>query len=151
MINTSHEAIEWMSTSKGGRGGIVANISSISGVLFFKHNPVYSATKHGILAFTKCMGVSDTQPIFKAISNLTYFTFQNDITATLHGIHFLTICPGITDTSIITDNVENRFRSELQAARVEWLMETPHQTLVYKFITIYRAKKKRTKTNLNGK
>lgn len=57
VINTTYEAIEWMSISKNGRGGLIANIASQTGILFFPQLPVYGATKHAVLGFTKSMAV----------------------------------------------------------------------------------------------
>lgn len=49
--------MEWMSISKNGRGGIIVNVASICGILFLGHIPVYNATKHAVLGFTKSMAV----------------------------------------------------------------------------------------------
>lgn len=57
MINTTYEAIEWMSISKKGRGGLIANIASEAGIIFYPEFPIYCSTKHGVLGFTKSMAV----------------------------------------------------------------------------------------------
>lgn len=58
VINTTHEAIEWMSISKKGRGGIIAAIASQCSILSYPQMPVYCASKHGVIGFTKGMAVS---------------------------------------------------------------------------------------------
>lgn len=65
IINTTYEAIEWMSISKNGRGGLIVNISSIAGIRFSTHVPIYCASKHGVLGFTKSMAVSGKYFDFK--------------------------------------------------------------------------------------
>lgn len=57
IINTTYEAIEWMSTSKKGRGGLIANIASTGGIIFCPYLPIYCASKHGVIGFTKSMAV----------------------------------------------------------------------------------------------
>lgn len=58
IINTTYEAMNWMSISKNGRGGIIANIASNTAVMFFPQLAVYGATKHAVLGFTTAMAVS---------------------------------------------------------------------------------------------
>lgn len=50
-----------MSNSKGGNGGIVANIASVAGVAPFPACVVYAATKHGVLGLTRSLGVSNSK------------------------------------------------------------------------------------------
>lgn len=40
-----------------GRGGTIVNISSISGLLYSPTFPVYTASKHGVIGFTKSISV----------------------------------------------------------------------------------------------
>ncbi|XP_067621672.1 alcohol dehydrogenase-like isoform X2 [Eurosta solidaginis] len=75
-INTTLAVYDLMDKSKGGKGGIVMNISSVSALTPFPVLPVYSATKGGVLSFTR------------ALAHLEPKT----------GITLYTICPGITDT-----------------------------------------------------
>lgn len=59
IIYTTYESIKWMSKSRNQNGGIVVNISSISALNTFPEwGPVYCATKHAILGFTKSMAVT---------------------------------------------------------------------------------------------
>ena len=52
-----------MDKSNGGRGGLIINISSVAGLEPTAVVAVYSATKHGVTAFTRAMTVS-TQMVF---------------------------------------------------------------------------------------
>uniref|UniRef100_W8B805 Alcohol dehydrogenase n=1 Tax=Ceratitis capitata TaxID=7213 RepID=W8B805_CERCA len=75
-INTTLVAYDLMDKSRGGKGGVVVNISSVAALTPFPVLPVYSATKGGILNFTR------------ALAHLEPKT----------GITLYSICPGITDT-----------------------------------------------------
>lgn len=58
VINTTYEAIEWMSTNKNGKGGVVLNVASVAGLNSFHGMfPVYTSTKHAVIGFTKSMAV----------------------------------------------------------------------------------------------
>ncbi|CAD7082880.1 unnamed protein product [Hermetia illucens] len=80
-IYLNYAALEYMSNSKGGNGGIVANIASVAGVAPFPACVVYAATKHGVLGLTRSLGTN------------TYFKKT--------GIKFITICPGYTTTPLL--------------------------------------------------
>lgn len=57
LINTSMVALNAMTKSNGGRGGIIVNISSTAGLVAIAGLPFYSASKHGVVGFTRTMGV----------------------------------------------------------------------------------------------
>lgn len=50
--------MDLMSKEKGGKGGFVVNISSIAGLEPMPFGVTYSATKFGVVGFTRSMGVS---------------------------------------------------------------------------------------------
>uniref|UniRef100_A0ABM0MP93 15-hydroxyprostaglandin dehydrogenase [NAD(+)] n=1 Tax=Saccoglossus kowalevskii TaxID=10224 RepID=A0ABM0MP93_SACKO len=52
-IRGTYLALEHMGVNYGGRGGIVINTASIAGIMTTSHFPVYGASKHGIVAFTR--------------------------------------------------------------------------------------------------
>ena len=69
----THMAVEFMSSSRGGRGGVVINVASMggrsllveetislcsAGILPMPYAPNYSASKFGIVGFTRSMTVS---------------------------------------------------------------------------------------------
>lgn len=62
MITTNYEAIEAMSKTNGGRGGIVVNLSSVLGLDYLYCAPAYVASKHGVIGLTRSFGVSFTIP-----------------------------------------------------------------------------------------
>jgi len=47
-----------MGKDEGGNGGVVVNISSVVGLFPFSGGPVYTATKHAVIGFTRSFGVS---------------------------------------------------------------------------------------------
>lgn len=76
MIGT-RMAVEQM--RKRGRRGVIINTSSVAAFSTMPADPAYSASKHGILAFTRsCLPLADK-----------------------FGIRVMAICPGITDTAIV--------------------------------------------------
>ncbi|XP_017478031.1 PREDICTED: alcohol dehydrogenase-like [Rhagoletis zephyria] len=83
LIHSTFAALPYMDKSTGGRGGIIINISSVAGLEPTAAVSVYSAAKHGVTAFTRCM------------ANPFYFKH--------HGVTFITICPGITETALVAN------------------------------------------------
>lgn len=53
-------ALKYMDKSKGGRGGVIANISSVAGIETTGMFAIYSAAKHGVTAFSRAMSVGLT-------------------------------------------------------------------------------------------
>lgn len=59
VIHANYTAISYMNVKNGGRGGFIVNISSVTGIDCVQFSsPVYNATKHAVVAFTRSMGVS---------------------------------------------------------------------------------------------
>uniref|UniRef100_A0A182Y2A4 Uncharacterized protein n=1 Tax=Anopheles stephensi TaxID=30069 RepID=A0A182Y2A4_ANOST len=78
VINSCLIALTKMSRANGGKGGVIVNVASIAGLEPVTFLPTYCATKHGIVGFTRSLGV---QPVFNET-----------------GVKFITICPGGTRT-----------------------------------------------------
>jgi 15-hydroxyprostaglandin dehydrogenase (NAD) len=47
-----------MGKDKGGKGGVVVNISSVVGLAPIAGCPIYSLTKHALIGLTRSFGVS---------------------------------------------------------------------------------------------
>lgn len=58
LINSSMVALDAMSKANGGNGGIIVNIASAAGIAVAPGTPIYNATKHGVVGFTRTMAVS---------------------------------------------------------------------------------------------
>nr|XP_036671763.1 alcohol dehydrogenase 1 [Drosophila suzukii] len=83
VINSTLTALEYMDKAKGGKGGLIVNISSVAGLEPTALMAIYSAAKTGVTTFTRAMA----NPIYYAHS----------------GVGFITICPGFTDTGLLED------------------------------------------------
>ncbi|KAJ8407453.1 hypothetical protein AAFF_G00273100 [Aldrovandia affinis] len=55
VIKGTYLALEHMSKEHGKDGGVVINVSSMAAFLHSPHQPVYTATKHGVIGFTRAM------------------------------------------------------------------------------------------------
>lgn len=87
MIRVTYTALEHMSKLSGGRGGVIVNTASMAGLGPFPSCPVYTATKHGVVGFTRAMAIA---------SNVSGY-----------GIRINALCPGFVDTELIT-NIQDK-------------------------------------------
>ncbi|XP_049297274.1 alcohol dehydrogenase 1-like [Anopheles funestus] len=85
IINTCLITLNLMSRAKGGKGGVIVNVASTAGLEPIAFLPTYCASKHGIIGFTRSIGV---EPVFNET-----------------GVKFITICPGGTRTRMF-ENVK---------------------------------------------
>ncbi|KAH8297517.1 hypothetical protein KR054_000998 [Drosophila jambulina] len=76
-------ALEYMDKTKGGRGGLILNISSVAGLQPATSMAIYSAAKTGVTTFTRAM------------AHPTYYARS--------GVGFITVCPGFTETGLLED------------------------------------------------
>lgn len=53
-----------MGKHKGGKGGVIVNVNGILGLSDCPMLPFYSATKHAIIGFTRCMKVHFTSFVY---------------------------------------------------------------------------------------
>lgn len=108
--------IELMRKDKGGRGGQVINLSSVAGLHHVFALPVYTATKHAVLAFTKSL--------------------QNEVFYARTGISFATICPSVTHTPLVGHILESFLWPELldEAKKVVSSFPTQEPPIVAKCI-----------------
>lgn len=81
--------VEHMSVEKGGRGGMIVNVASLIGLEPFYRCPVYSASKSGVIGFTRALADKELAPNF--------------------GIKFVIICPGVTLTDMIRSGISNMY------------------------------------------
>ncbi|XP_073820185.1 alcohol dehydrogenase-like [Musca autumnalis] len=83
LINTTLEAMPYMDKSQKGRGGVILNIASVLGLEPWGGISVYSATKFGVVGFTRSMA----DPFYYNRS----------------GVAFTGLCPGLTITPMTTN------------------------------------------------
>ncbi|XP_041348204.1 15-hydroxyprostaglandin dehydrogenase [NAD(+)]-like [Gigantopelta aegis] len=74
-------AMEHMRKDKGGRGGVIINMSSEVGLAPLFFFPVYGATKHAIVGFTKSWASNPNMPSM--------------------GVRLACLCPSAADTNLI--------------------------------------------------
>ncbi|XP_011814984.1 PREDICTED: 15-hydroxyprostaglandin dehydrogenase [NAD(+)] isoform X2 [Colobus angolensis palliatus] len=53
VISGTYLGLDYMSKQNGGEGGIIINMSSLAGLMPVAQQPVYCASKHGIVGFTR--------------------------------------------------------------------------------------------------
>ncbi|XP_069687840.1 15-hydroxyprostaglandin dehydrogenase [NAD(+)]-like [Periplaneta americana] len=83
VIQGAFTALKYIGKNNGGKGGVVVNTGSIAGLEGgVSVTPVYNATKHAVIGFTRSFG-SD-------------FIYQQT------GIRMMVICPGYTTSEIIS-------------------------------------------------
>ncbi|XP_067885414.1 15-hydroxyprostaglandin dehydrogenase [NAD(+)]-like isoform X2 [Heterodontus francisci] len=82
VIRGTYIALEYMSKEHGGKGGVIVNMASLAGIYPAPHGPVYTATKHGVIGFTRAIA---------ATSKLSGY-----------GVRINTICPGFVDTPLLS-------------------------------------------------
>ncbi|XP_020659212.2 15-hydroxyprostaglandin dehydrogenase [NAD(+)] isoform X1 [Pogona vitticeps] len=89
VIRGTYLGLEYMKNENGGSGGAIVNIASLAGLLPVAYQPVYSASKHGVIGFTRSIAMAAT------IGN--------------YGVRVNAICPGFVNTPILQsiDKEEN--------------------------------------------
>lgn len=78
---------EHMRTDRGGIGGTILNMASTYGFMTDQFFPVYSASKFGVMGFTRSLGHE--------------YNFNKT------GVRVIALCPGYTDTPFITAGVKH--------------------------------------------
>ncbi|XP_061660335.1 15-hydroxyprostaglandin dehydrogenase [NAD(+)] isoform X1 [Syngnathoides biaculeatus] len=86
VIKGTYAALEHMSKLKGGRGGVIINTASMAGIKPLLSCPVYSATKSGVIGFTRAMAGASTMAGF--------------------GIRFNALCPALVKTELLAHLTE---------------------------------------------
>ncbi|XP_020285084.1 15-hydroxyprostaglandin dehydrogenase [NAD(+)]-like [Pseudomyrmex gracilis] len=86
LIRGSFLALDHMGKHKGGKGGVIVNISSIAGLRPSSSLPIYCSSKYAVLGFSRSLAdLYDTT-----------------------GVRILILCPGATQTAMMTDNIQDR-------------------------------------------
>lgn len=81
VIRGTYIGLDYMKKENGGNGGVIVNIASIAGLVPVAQQPVYSASKHGVVGFT-CS-------VAKASAAGNY------------GVRINTICPAYVNTPLL--------------------------------------------------
>ncbi|XP_028932213.1 15-hydroxyprostaglandin dehydrogenase [NAD(+)] [Ornithorhynchus anatinus] len=81
VISGTYLGLDYMSKLNGRDGGVIINMSSLAGLMPAAHQPVYSASKHGIIGFTRSAAIAA-----KCANS---------------GVRLNAICPGFVNTPIL--------------------------------------------------
>uniref|UniRef100_A0A4W6CY39 15-hydroxyprostaglandin dehydrogenase [NAD(+)] n=1 Tax=Lates calcarifer TaxID=8187 RepID=A0A4W6CY39_LATCA len=81
VIKGTYLALEHMSKEYGKEGGTIINVSSMAAFLHSPHQPVYTATKHGVIGFTRAMADASSQGNY--------------------GVRINVLCPAFVDTPLL--------------------------------------------------
>ncbi|XP_023147057.1 15-hydroxyprostaglandin dehydrogenase [NAD(+)]-like isoform X2 [Amphiprion ocellaris] len=98
VIRVTYLVLKHMNKLSGGRGGVVVNTASMAGLGPFLTCPAYSATKHGVVGFTRSMALA---------------SIVSD-----YGIRFNAVCPGFVQTDLM-DNIPNNLGQFSHLADIE--------------------------------
>lgn len=108
VINSTQVALEHMSVEKGGRGGFIVNIASVLGLDYVYTIPLYNASKHAVVGYTRSMADKKLENIF--------------------GVKFVTICPGFTDTPLLDEFDKVLHTEEMKEEHVNFIAKRGMQT-----------------------
>ncbi|KAL5292258.1 hypothetical protein ACFFRR_011195 [Megaselia abdita] len=81
LINTTLKALDYMDKSQGGRGGVIVNIASVLGLEPAPGVATYTASKHGVIGFTRSL--------------------SHDLYYKRTGVIHMAVCPGATKTPLL--------------------------------------------------
>ncbi|XP_013856036.1 15-hydroxyprostaglandin dehydrogenase [NAD(+)] [Austrofundulus limnaeus] len=81
VIKGTYLALEHMSKEYGKEGGTIINVSSMAAFLHSPHQPVYTATKHGVIGFTRAMADASAYGDY--------------------GVRINVLCPAFVDTPLL--------------------------------------------------
>uniref|UniRef100_A0A3B3YKP4 15-hydroxyprostaglandin dehydrogenase [NAD(+)] n=1 Tax=Poecilia mexicana TaxID=48701 RepID=A0A3B3YKP4_9TELE len=83
VIRGTYVALEQMNRLSGGRGGVIVNTASMAGIGPFLSCPSYTASKFGVVGFTRAMAAASE--------------------ASGYGVRFNAVCPGFVQTDLMTN------------------------------------------------
>ncbi|XP_042230223.1 15-hydroxyprostaglandin dehydrogenase [NAD(+)]-like isoform X2 [Homarus americanus] len=88
--------LEKLGVNKGGEGGVVVNISSITGLKAAPFGPIYGATKHAIVGLTRNLG--------------------SDFHLKVSGVKVQALCPSLVKTDLLVNSIKSAFSTEVAQA-----------------------------------
>ncbi|XP_030649046.1 15-hydroxyprostaglandin dehydrogenase [NAD(+)] [Chanos chanos] len=82
VVRGTYLALDCMKKENGGRGGVIVNVASLAGLGPLPPAPIYTATKHGVMGFSRAMA---------AVSELTGA-----------GVRINILCPSFVSTDLLS-------------------------------------------------
>lgn len=81
--------MEYMRKDKGGKGGLILNMSSLAGIFPVNYTPAYAASKHGVIGYTRS------------------WSMHPDVVN--NGVRLVCLCPAFVDTDMIKMDDDSKF------------------------------------------
>lgn len=81
VIKGTYLALEHMSKQHGREGGVIINVSSMAAFFHSPHQPVYTATKHGVIGFSRAIADASEHGDY--------------------GVRIHAVCPAFVDTPLL--------------------------------------------------
>ncbi|XP_033016421.1 15-hydroxyprostaglandin dehydrogenase [NAD(+)] isoform X1 [Lacerta agilis] len=105
VIRGTYIALEHMKTQNGHNGGVIVNVASLAGLMPVAFQPVYCASKHGVIGFTRSIAMASE--------------------AANYGVRINTICPAFVNTPILQsiDKEENMGQYVAYIDKIKDMME----------------------------
>lgn len=110
MVQGNLLGLKYMTKENSGNGGVIINMSSITGLQATSACPIYSGTKHFVIGFSRSLGDS----------------YHYDRT----GVKIITLCPGVTDTAQpaqAESSLSHFLFPELRSLFIKEVVNTPKQ------------------------
>lgn len=82
VVRGTYLALEYMKKENGGNGGVIVNVASMAGLGPLPVAPIYTATKHGVVGFSRAMA---------AVSKLSNY-----------GVRINILCPWFVKTNLLS-------------------------------------------------
>ncbi|XP_002742091.1 15-hydroxyprostaglandin dehydrogenase [NAD(+)]-like [Saccoglossus kowalevskii] len=105
VIRSTYLAVQYMGTKNGGNGGVVINTASRAGIVPWFPCSIYTATKHGVVGFTRSVA---EEPMIKE-----------------NKVRVAALCPGDVDTPLIASGIKCRYPRELKLSLERFPPMTP--------------------------
>ncbi|KAJ8041619.1 15-hydroxyprostaglandin dehydrogenase [NAD(+)] [Holothuria leucospilota] len=91
-------AKKYMDKKTGGKGGLVINVSSVAGLVYLPVAPVYCASKHGVIGFSRSLSMPGAAAAFSP-----------------DNIRINVVCPSFADTSFYEKSGSHLTPEQLKA------------------------------------
>lgn len=118
LINTTMVAMKHMDKTQGGRGGVIVNIASVLGLEPAHGIAVYTASKHGVIGFTRSMA--------------------HEVYYKQTGVMHMAVCPGVTRTTLLED-LEGKDTFDYSRPLSNYLVTCKYQTPAVMGASLVRA------------
>ncbi|XP_076843172.1 15-hydroxyprostaglandin dehydrogenase [NAD(+)]-like [Brachyhypopomus gauderio] len=110
MVRGTYLALDHMKKQRGGQGGVIVNVASLAGLGPLPGAPVYTATKHGVVGFSRALAEA---------SKIADF-----------GVRINALCPSFVQTALL-----DSFKSEEKTGQF-FILKAAVQSMLEKFTVL---------------